>query len=366
MKFPVLTTVFAAVCSLLLPLYADDTEASRIYALGHDAYTAGNYYSAAKLFAESELEADSPVIKANSIKSRIAAWQMCEMPYREFTDIETLLEHYPEFADFEQLSLREFELGDIFYSGKREPAFYPLRWIGFLHNGDKTIEIYTKALERAPFSPKAPQTLLRLAFLLDREGKTGESVEYLKTLTGKFPEAPEYSFGLLALAEGLMIMAEAGDGDGTYSREAFEALKLYQKLYPDSKQIDWVKLKKEAYYDLMAERELELADYYEARGRYEAAKRHLALVLSEYPQSRHTQTAESRLVKLAENYLPGAFPGKRSDGPPKLQVYKVPEEASRVLLLPDDGTENHRLQPVPDLLGAEAVLLPTAAEESEE
>jgi hypothetical protein len=225
------------------------------------------------------------------------------------------------------------------------------------------------------YDGKAVLAIERGAFAgCDKLLKVTLSQNTAQLMDGAFADCPNLTMVCLphGSPEGISVgngLMEDAAGDIKLvlgSREAFEALKLYQKLYPDSKQIDWVKLKKEAYYDLMAERELELADYYEARGRYEAAKRHLALVLSEYPQSRHTQTAESRLVKLAENYLPGAFPGKRSDGPPKLQVYKVPDEASRVLLLPDDGTENHRLQPVPDLLGAEAVLLPTAAEESEE
>ena len=336
-------------------LGAGDAEATEFYAQAHEAYLAGKYYEAANLFTDAELAADSPTIRANSLKSRISAWRMCEMPYREFTDIETWLERYPEYADFNAMVEREFAIGDYYFGGGREPAFYHLRWIPFLDNGDKTAEIYRQAIKRSPYAESAPRAMLRLAILLDRDGETAESVELLRALVQNFPESSEYRYALLALADGLLILSEAGDGDGRYSREAFETLKTYRQKYSDTPQMEWVKLKQEEYFDLMAARELELADYYLSRDRRDAARRHLALVLSEYPDSRHAKTAEKQLIELTQDYLPGPFPAAEPEGPPKLRFYQIPAEASRILLAP--GGKTHRLQPVPDLKGPDTVLI---------
>ena len=76
-------------------LYADDTSASAAYMAGRNAYLEGDYYQAATEFAKAEIEADSPAIKANALLAQIGAWRMCELYYREFQAIETLLTHYP-------------------------------------------------------------------------------------------------------------------------------------------------------------------------------------------------------------------------------------------------------------------------------
>ena len=104
MKKFVLALLLCAVTPLL---FASDAEASKRYDEGFKAYQAQEYYKAAGIFEDVRILADSPTIKANSLRAQIGAWKMCNMPYREFLAIEALLSGYPDFADFKELTARD-------------------------------------------------------------------------------------------------------------------------------------------------------------------------------------------------------------------------------------------------------------------
>ena len=131
-------------------LRADDAEAVKVYGEGLKLFNAKEYYEALKKFKDSELLAKSNTIRANSLRAQIGAAKMAELPWQEFELIEALLARFPEYADVPAAVKREYELGDLFFKGKREPAFYAMRKLTWLTGPDKTEEIYTKALKRAP------------------------------------------------------------------------------------------------------------------------------------------------------------------------------------------------------------------------
>ncbi len=333
----------------------NDEEAAKVYSAGHELYSKRDFYEAAKKFEKSEILAESPAIKANSLVARIGSWRMCNMIRRELECINILLDRYPEYADYKNLSDRIYEIGDRYYAGEREPSFWHLRWIPFLHDGDKTIEIYQKALERAPFAPAAARTRLRLAYLLDKDGKVKESVAQLRELVKNYQTAPEYRYAILALAEELFILSENGDGDGTIIKEAYEMLKLYQEKFPETSEMEWVRLRILRYQDAQAKRLYDMAEYYTKHDRKDAARRYLANVLSEYPKSETAPEAEKKLIELDPSFTPGDFTEPPESRLPKLRAYQMPHEASKVLISPATDPDTHFLQIVPDLKGPEIV-----------
>ena len=181
------------------------------------------------------------MVKSNALRARIAALQMCGLPYQEFEAIERMLTEYPEYADFVSLIDREYALAKMYDDGVREPAFWSLRWIPWLVGDDKSIEIYRKALERAPFSERAPQARLRLAYLLDQKGEVKESLAELRRIIQEFPDSPECELAYLALGNGLFELSRRGDGDARYAREAYDVFREFQNKYPDAPENDFVR-----------------------------------------------------------------------------------------------------------------------------
>lgn len=348
-KFLLRTVLAGLMLGIALPvLGSGDDEASAVYLEGRDAYLAGDYYRAAKLFGESELLAESTAIRANSILARIGAWRMCGMLYREYEDIETLLTQYPEYARFGEMIDREFEIGAEYWRGKRDPMYWSLRWIPWLIGDDKSIEVLEKALSRAPFAAAAPAARLRLAYLYQEKGMVHKSLAELRRLIKDHPGAPECRYAYLALADGLFELSRSGDGDGRYVREASDVLAEFRKRYPEAEENEWARRKQLESKDIQAARLYETAEFYRKNGREAVAARYLARVVRDYPESAIAPRSEAELAAMDDTFVPGDFPETEGERIPSYDSYAIPAEAARVLIVPGAGG-NHFLLPVPDL-----------------
>ena len=343
--------LLTALLSCSLAVFADG-EAEQAYSAGRKLYLDGQYYDAAEKFQESFFLAKTPVVRANSLLAQIGAYRMCELYYREFLAIEKLLERYPEYADCNALIRREFEIGELFRTGTREPSFWSLRWIPWLKDADRTVEVYSAALKRAPFAPEASRAHMNLALYYEFDGRTAQSLVELRKILQNHPKSPESKYARLALANGLFELSKRGDGDSRLVNEAVAEFREFCRLYPDASPDEqaFAKNKIAQARDIQAVRLCEIAEYYRKNGRSEASERYLARVMSKFPDSASAPEAEKKLTELSENYLPGNFPARPEPRMPELRSYSIPQEAELVLISPQDE-RNHYLLPVPDLKG---------------
>lgn len=336
-----------------IPVNGSDAEATAKFDEGYKLYVARDFRDAAKCFTESFILADSPVIRANSLKAQIGAYRMCGLYYEEFLAIETLLEKYMEYADYKAMVKREFEIGDEFHRGRRDPAFWALRWIPWLTGPDHTEEIYTKALKRSPFSPEAPAALLKLAHWYEMENKTVKSLETLRQLLKNHPKSKEAKYAMLALGNGLLEIArKGGDGDGQIIEESLKCFNEFVRLYGNMPEAGFAKRKIAEARDIQAGRIYELAEYYRKSGRSEVAARYLARLVQNYPDSKPAAKAEKLLSDLDNTYLPGDFPKNPDNRLMPINAYEIPVEAENELISPF-SPGNHYLLPVPDLKSGE-------------
>ncbi len=340
-----LTLVFT-----LLILKADDAAATAIYGEGYKLYNDGEYYDAAKKFAECRFHTKNPTIRANSLQAELAAYRMCKLYYREFLAIEELLERYPDHVNCKELIAREFEIGKLFRQGMREPAFWVFRWIPYLVDIDRTGEIYDAALKRAPFSEFAPEAHLQLALWYELEGDTLKSITHLRHIVNDHPGSKEYKYSLLALANGLFGLAGRGDGDSRYINESVNLFKLFCDKYPDAPEVEFARNRLAAAKDIQAAKLFEIAEFYRRSGRSDVAERYLSQVMSEYPDSEKAPEAEKTLVTISQDYLPVNPPEKTDARFPDIKTYNIPANAELLLISPGDKNSPYLLN-VPDLKG---------------
>ena len=328
---------------------SDDNTAAEIYKAGKELYDAGNYYEAAEEFERCLFYAKNPAIRANSLISRMFAYRMCKLYYREFLMIEELLDRFPEYVSCNELIEREFEIGKLFRSGVREPSFWFFRWVSFWQDVDRTEEVYTAALKRAPYSKSAPAAHMQLAIYYDLQGKARESLASLRAILDHHPKAPERKYALLALANGLYMLSGRGDGDSRYVNESVELFSKFCKEYPEAKEIEFARNTLAKARDVQAARLFEIAEFYRKNGRSEVAERYLAEIMTKYPESESAPQAEKNLVKVSDNYLP-SVPQKPEPRLADLRSYKIPENAELLLISPEDKNSPYLLN-VPDIKG---------------
>ena len=349
MNNPVKKYLLAILCCFsAVILSASDDAASQTYSEGRQLYLDGDYYAAAQKFESCRYQTGNMAIRANSLIAQMSAYRMCKLYYREFKIIEELLERYPEYVNCKELIAREFEIGQLFRNGAREPAFWALRWVPYLVDVNRTEEVFSAALKRAPYSEFAPGAYMQLAIYFDQEGETLKSIEQLRAILDRHPQSPQSKYALLALADGLFALAGKGDGDSRYISEAVELFKLFCTRYPDASEIEFARIRLARAKDIQAAKLFEIAEFYRKNGRSEVAERYLAQLMNQFPDSESAPEAEATLVDISENYLPGIPPEKTEPRLVDLKAYPIPEESDLLLVSPG-GKDNHFLLEVPDL-----------------
>ncbi len=334
-------------------LFAGDDEANALVNEALEAEGQSDFYDAAKLYEEAELMADDSQLKVNAIKSAVMCYRKAGHLQKEFELTEKLLTRHPSQTKYDKLVKREFEIAKASYNGHRDPEFWALRGIPWLTGPDRTVEMLRKALERAPFSPEAPEGRLLLAFKLNDEGKVKEAADELRTLIKDYPAAPERKYAYLALGGVLFHLSRTGDGDGQYNRELIAVLKEYQTLYPKSKEQELVDVTLLKAKDVQARRLHGLAGYYRRTGHQEAAQRYLNTVLRDYPDTETASQAEAMLVTMDKTYTPDGFREEVKSRIPTYPKHGIPAEESKLLIVPENSNGRFLL-PIYDISNKQA------------
>lgn len=337
-----------AAALLSLAAHGADADANLKYQKGLEQVEKRNFYDAAGLFLEAEFLADTVSLKASAVKAAADAYRRANVLYKEFECIEKLLAGYPGFVDFQSMVEREYEIGEQFFAGHRDPAYWALRWVPWLKGSDRTEEIYTKAIKHAPFAAESPVAQVRLSALMIDKGRPGDALKYLRDVIEKHPTAPACKYAYLELGTALFELSEKGDGDGKYNQECIRVLKEFMKKYPDAPECDWAAKTILKSKDIAADRILGLARFYDRIGRPEPAERYLNTVLRNYPDTGAANKSEELLAGLDKTFTPEAF---RPEIESRIQTFTnipIPEERSEILMVPENSGGKWLL-PVRDL-----------------
>ena len=344
LKIPVLVVLVL----LSFGAYASDAEANVKYQDGLKESEKKNFYDAAKLFLDAEFMADTVSLKANSVKAAAEAYRKARLLYKEFECVEKLLSSYPGLVDFQSMIDREYEIGEQFFAGHRDPAYWSLRWVPWLKGSDRTEEIYAKVIKRAPFAAQAPVAQVRLAALMIDKGQPSQALKYLREVIEKHPDSPACKYAYLELGTALFELSQKGDGDGKFNQECIRVLKDFMKKYPDAPECDWAARTILKSKDIAANRILGLAKFYDRIGRPDPAERYLNNVLREYPDTQAANASEALLAKMDKTFAPESF---RPEIESRIQSFTnipIPEERSEIMVVPENSGGKWLL-PVRDL-----------------
>jgi outer membrane assembly lipoprotein YfiO len=329
--------ILLAVMVLPLRLMADDASANEEYKNAVEEFKAGKYKSSGDTFMDAELLADSTKLKAACVNEATLSYRKAKLYWKEFNCLEKLLSRYPSYIDYSSAIDREFDIADAFFAGHRDPAFWTFRWIPWLTEPDRTVKVFQQVIKRVPFGKKTPQAMLRLAFIYIEEGKTKKALGVLRQIIQNFPHTESCRYAYLELGSALFQLAQKGDGDGKYNKEATRMLEEYIKKYPDSQEVEWAQKSLLKTRDIAAKRYLGMARFYSRIGNTPPASRYLNTVLTKYPGTTSEQASEELLVKLDQEYRPTGF---RPELESRVQTYtmiKIPEEYEPIMIVPENS-----------------------------
>jgi tetratricopeptide (TPR) repeat protein len=306
----------------------------------------GDYRKAAKRYLDAELLTSDKTVKANALTHAARAYRQAELYGREFDCIERLIDEHMSRIDFTGAVNREYEIADAFYNGHRDAMF---AWFPFIKDSDRFLECSEKALEHAPCAESAGAVRLRLAGMYLDDQKPDKAIEKFKEVLQLHPGTSSAYYAELGLADVYCQLAEHGDGDGHWAREAIERLDHFMETYPEAPEIQWVKERRLEIDKIQAKRLHDLARYYHRTGRDDLAQRNLALVVQQYAETEHAIPSEKLLAKIDETYEepPASMPRK---DPAHYDFVRnpIPLEDSDLLITPENS-DGKWLFPIRDL-----------------
>ncbi len=334
-----------AIAVLAQTLCADNEQANGRIKSGLENMKKGNYSAAASDFLDAELYADDTLLKAKSVRFAAKCYRKAKLRHKEFKCLEKLLNRYPTHVDYAEAVDREFEIGDEFYAGSRDPAF---DWIPWWDDQDRTIDVYKRALIHGPFAKRASMARLRLGRLYIDDQKINLALKTLRQTVSMYPDTKAQEYAYFELAYVLVQLSQHGDGDGKYGKEAREILHIIKEKYPKTKGIEWVKQALLESDDITANRLYGIAKFYNRIGRNDPAARYLNNVIREYPDAEATEDSEQLLANIDASFKP---PLEHPEKKLKYQLYnrsKMPEEAEPIMIVPENS-DGKWLLPIRDL-----------------
>ncbi len=340
-----LSTIALAALLALGQAYADDAEANAKVEKAIAAEKAGDFRSAADLYMDAQLLADTPTLKSNSIRAAAKNYRAAGLLAKEQDCIERLIKGFPGKISYTEAIEREYQIGDEYFAGHRD---IPFSWLPFVKDENKCVEIYESALRNAPCSEHAPNTRLRLGRIYIDDQKPDKAIACFKDTMKLHPETPAAKYAALELCSTLLQLSRKGDGDGKYSSQALEAFEQFLSKYPKDPERPWVERAREEVKGIIAKRLNGLAAFYHRLGKDEVAERYLTQVIKEYPSTEPVNRSEDMLAKIDESYK--IAPG-RKDYMPEPRFYKnsqLPSQEAPIIEVPENS-DGKWLLPIKDL-----------------
>ncbi len=342
--------IFAVVLGLLATgaAVADDAGAEVAFAAGVKAAENRAHIDAAKKFAEAELLADAPDLKLKAALQEADSYRAAGYRGKEFEALEKIIARYPTRVDYGALVDREFAIGDAYFNGYSDPAFWSLRFIPWLTDKSRMSEVYEAALKHAPFAKAGAEARLRLAVHYLKQAQNEKALKLLREIIRYYPGSEAGRYAMLELGNALCEMARSGDGDGRYFDEAMTVFQEFREKYPDLSENEWVNQCEIVARDAYAERLYNIAQFYSREGRNDPAETYLVEVLRRFPDTEAAIRSEALLTELDKTYFPEQIEPAVPSRYPKYETLAFPKETHQLVLAPENS-DGRFLLPIYDL-----------------
>lgn len=329
-------------------LTADDAAATAAFNEAMAAHKEQDYIEAAEKFAEAEFHAQNNDLKLKAALREADSYRAAGYRGKEYETLDKILKRYPSQVNFSELVDRIFAIGDAYYHGYCDPAFWSLRFIPWLTDKNRMTEVYEAALKYAPYAPAGANARLRLAVHYLNESKNDLALKLLREIIRCYPQTEAARFAMLELGNALSEMSLSGDGDGKQFEEAMSVLQEFRKRYPDLSENEWVIQCENNARSAYAKRLYNIAKYYQREGRTEPAEIYLLDVLRRFPNTEAAIESEKLLTEMDKSYFPEQIAPEVP--PPYIQyeMLKFPDEPRKLLLAPENSNGKFLL-PIYDL-----------------
>jgi outer membrane protein assembly factor BamD len=225
------------------------------------------------------------------------SYQKAELYYKAHIVYNKILTQYPHSKRTSQIIKNEYEIGEIFLSGKKRKVM----GIELLPALSTAEEIFKSIVESNPYSKYGDDAQYQLGQVYKKMGNYSKAEKAFEAVIKNYPDSPLAEKARYQIALTSLESSKASEYEQKSTEKAIEGFEEFIEEEPPQE------LKKEAeeaiskLKDKKAKHDFDIAKYYEDNSEYKAAVIYYQSVINEYPQSIWAKKAKERIEKIEKN-----------------------------------------------------------------
>jgi outer membrane assembly lipoprotein YfiO len=223
---------------------------------------------------------------------------------KAFKEYQKLIEKYPKIAEANEVLKHQFEIANRFLGGQ---WFKLWGYIPMPPSMDKTAEMYEQVIKNGPYSEVGPQAQLNIGAVREKQKDYPAAVKAYERAADRYADKQQIASDALYKA-GMAYLKEArtAEYDQTVASKAIATFSDFSTLYPDDARAKETGDRIETLRTEQARGSYEIAQFYEKRKKWTAAKIYYGDVLAKDPSSGYADAARIRLDILQKRDKPAA------------------------------------------------------------
>ena len=218
---------------------------------------------------------------------------------KAFRSYQKLVEKYPKADNYDEVVKRQFDIANRFLAGQ---AFKAFGYVPLFTSMDKTIKMYDQIIKNGPYSDVAPLAQVNIGEAHERKKtlfvETPDFAEAAKAYERAADRYAEQKVGVDALYQvGLAYSRQAkrAEYDQSIASQAISTFTDFMTLHPEEPRVPEAQKLIDSLKTEQARGSLDIARFYEKRGRLEGAKIYYNEVLLKDPGSKYADIARARI-----------------------------------------------------------------------
>ncbi|WFB35451.1 outer membrane protein assembly factor BamD [Kiritimatiellota bacterium B12222] len=165
----------------------------------------------------------------------------------------------------------------------------------------EAVPLYRQLLTNAPHMDAAPQILFDLGTIYLQEGQQLNAIQEFNLLEQRYPDSPLSEKSVIRKADAFAKLSKRNPTDIRPIEGELETLNHFISVYPDSDNIQEIRIRRKNVYEQVAGVHFELGNFYEKNlRRPDAALVTYRSLLEQFPDSEWTVPAKERILALSQ------------------------------------------------------------------
>jgi outer membrane protein assembly factor BamD len=224
--------------------------------------------------------------------------------YKSFKEFQALLTKHPNTERFEEVLDRQYQIGNLFFSGARDKVW----GVKMFPSLDKAVEIYEQVVKNGPYSKAAPDAQLRIGLTREKQKQYVEAVRAYEKLVERYPKLPQAEAAQFQIGYAYMQEAGRSEYDQNAANQSIAGFTEFLVRYPKSEKAGLAEQYRSGLSEEQAKGLFRIGQFYEKRKAYRSALIYYSEVIAKNPQSDWANAAQLKIARLTPATSPPPTP----------------------------------------------------------